>query len=482
VLAIKRGRLVLGLGLVCACTLAFAPSAFADTVNLTRFSPTVSGTADAGVTGVTVDLLRNVIGTDGTVARTQVDSFSATPDGSGNWSGSFPTHAFSNGGDQVEVNYTGASGANEVPQVTIGGGRFLNSAFAPGSGGNAGNEEFFLPADSLDGGFDIPSDGSSINYDNCCASFGYQQFSATVNGNSVGNDGGSGTIPLSTPVGNGDTVVLTAQYTHQFSPGGSTTVNLTDMAPLLDVQLSGDAALNPPAPSEYTKNEPTCSAYLVTNEVICNNLDPGSYTLSFNGASQTISTPSPTWNTGFNPDLVPQEAGATVPNLGAGGKVTLVTGSHTLVTLTVHPFTFTSTTPFGDLLNGSNTTITATCAAGLFLNSGDVCGQNGQLPQPNNAPNGFFFGGFLGQVDETSSGQTQIDFPTIAAQTPNFGESIHTPFQAWGIARYTDQVALANAANPDIRRAAASRPQHAEPGRGDVVDRSARKLELHVGG
>ena len=93
---------------VLLCVGASAAFAAGPSVSVTQFSKTVSGVAPAGVTSVTVDLLRNNVNTSGAVVRNQVDTFTATVS-SGAWSGSFATHAFSGSGDQVEVNYTGGT-------------------------------------------------------------------------------------------------------------------------------------------------------------------------------------------------------------------------------------------------------------------------------------------------------------------------------------------------------------------------------------
>src|ERR1700716_4367955 len=90
------------------CALAFvlglatASSAFAaaDTVNLKRFDRAVSGTVPGFTGSVTVDLLRNTIDVNGASLRQQVDTFMATVDGAGNWSGAFSKHAFSTANDQ----------------------------------------------------------------------------------------------------------------------------------------------------------------------------------------------------------------------------------------------------------------------------------------------------------------------------------------------------------------------------------------------
>ncbi|MDQ6777367.1 MAG: hypothetical protein M3071_14370 [Actinomycetota bacterium] len=437
--------------MTCGLVLALAPSAFADSVNLTRFSKTVSGVAPTTATSVTVNLLRNTTDASSNVVRQQVDTFTATPDATHKWSGSFVTHAFSNGSDQVEVSYTPASTLPNPTQVTIGGGNFLASSMS------ATANQIFLPANNIDGSFGIADNGSSLTCNSSC-----QPFTATVDGTAapapVANK-----ITFTTPVTNANAVLITE--TIPATPPFPTTVTLTDTAPL----LTPDAIGGPPAPFEQARSEASCSAFLVTNEVVCGNLTPGSYALTQVRGGSAVSTQTVT---------VPAQAAknTSIPSLGSasfaglqgGDQLKLASGAHVLTTLTVRPFTISSATPFGDVLNGTpNATVTGVCSPGEFFNdnSQQLCSAAGGIPAPNDFGSSssqislFTFGGVtpidrtLAQLDDTSDGETQIDMPAIAFRTPGDGEAIHTPFAVFALGRYNDPAAMAaavNAAAPSI--------------------------------
>jgi len=261
----RRWPLICALA-VLACWFA-APSASADTINITQFDRTVSGDAGPAFTGtVTVDLLRNTVTTTGVPLREQVDSCTATGvSGGSTWQCSFAMHAFGQIGDQIEVNYSG-TGAPE-PQVTVGFG-----AFAP-----TATDTVTVPAFDLDGDFGISSDGSYLT--------GGCEFcdSWTV------NDGGTTLTPVSdrvnfpTDVSNTTPVTITGIYDN----GSGTDVNYTVNAPLLTPLTANDVASGTHV-DEDDRQAPFCVFYLDTSEVVCNYLDPGSYTLTHVRAGSTL--------------------------------------------------------------------------------------------------------------------------------------------------------------------------------------------------
>lgn len=434
--SVPSWRKLVVLGLTWGFALALAPTAFADTVNLTRFSKTVSGSgAPAGATSVTVDLLRNTTDNTGKVIRQQVDSFTATI-GAGSWTGSFTTHAFSTGEDQVEVNYTGSG---SLLQDTIGAGNFLSTASSPVA------DEVNFPADSIDGDFAVASNGTSMFCSSSCP------FTATVNGGAVLN-GSSGSVTFSPAVTNADAILITETRTQGAGP---TTVNLSDSAPALSPTPIGATGAQ-----FTTMPQASCAAFLVSSEVVCQHITPGSYTLTqVRGAStvatQTLTVPAQTATESFVPDL----GSASFAGLQGGDQLRLAIGTHVLTTLTVRPFTIASVSVVGDLLNGSNTTLTGVCSPGEFFNDSldDVCSTSGAIPSPsegNLATEDLSLTGSnaynpidqtLAQLDDTSSGETQIDEPSVPISSPLYGESIHTPFQVYGIARSDDPAALAAA-------------------------------------
>jgi hypothetical protein len=436
-------RKLLLLGLTCGFALALAPTAFAaDTVSLTRFSKTVTGIAPSGTTLVTVNLLRNTTDVNGNVARQAVDTFTATPGTGGAWTGVFANHDFSTSRDQVEVNYAGSTAP---AQVTIGGGSFLPTASSSTA------EEIFFSANSIDGGYEVASDGTSMDCGGFCS------FTATVNGTALTPSTGSVDFTAAAPAGigraatNADAITITETRTGFSFP---TTVNLTDNAPGLSPLPIGATA-----PAFRFMAQASCAAFMDTNEAVCQNLTPGSYTMtqvrgSTTLATQTVTVPAqPNANSSFIPD----SGSATFAGLQGGDRLQLAIGTHVLTTLTVRTFTITAATPLGDLLNGANTTVSGTCSPGEFFNTGaDVCSATGGVPSPNDLGDSslsLFNGGgnpidrTLGQTDDTSSGLTQIDMPELAVTSPQNGEAIHTPFQVLGIERYNDPAALVAAVN-----------------------------------
>jgi hypothetical protein len=415
-----------------ACLIA-APSAFAivDTVNLTRFSKTVSGNTPGFAGSVTVDLLRNVIAADGTVVREQVDTFTAPVDGSFNWSGSFTKHAFSTGDDQVEVNY---SGTPARMQVTIGGGRFLPSATIAGV-----SHKINARADRLDGRFGVASDGTTMNTGSC----GCNPVTATVNGVAAPVPV-SNKITFSSPVSNADTILITGSFSSL-----GTVAKLTDAAPLL-TPLPADQT--PPV----TRNtlQPDCDFYLNTTEAVCHQLTPGAYTLAhIRGpatlASQTLTVPT----RAATSSLIPSQAASTpFANVAAGDQFRLMAGPRVLTTLTVNPFTVDRLAPFG-LLSDAVVTISGTCTPQIFFPFDSVLCPGGTIP-PNTSLGGAnlslrgsgfnFIGGSedLGQLDDTSPGGTEIDMPSVALHIPGDESGVRVPFVVLAFTGYNEPRAL----------------------------------------
>jgi hypothetical protein len=431
-------------GLAAAAVLAFASTAAADTVNITRFSKKVSGTASSGVTSVTVDLLRNTLDANGQPVRTQVDTFTASVGSGGAWSGTFAGHAPSTALDQVQVDYTGG-GAN----VTVGGGAFLPIA----SGSTA--HDVTDPFDSEDGSFGLASDGKTLRCFTGSCSGG---FTAAVDGTAAPAPV-AGAVTFSTAVTATNAVTVTVPTTL-----GGTTVNLTDSAAMLTPLPSGVTG-----PVNSTRFEPACTAYVVTTELVCRNLDPGSYTLTqARGTStvqtQTLKVPAQAANT----SLIPSYGSASFGGFNAFDQVALSTGAHVLTTLTIDPVKYAFTAPIGDFLNGASSTVTGSCTAGLFFtdhlqsasagNSADVCGPGAAIPPVNQlAELGTSLGDggvqplvtdtLIGERDDTSAGSTQVDMPQVVFSTPSHGEAIHTPFKVLAIAEYNDPGAMVTQAD-----------------------------------
>jgi hypothetical protein len=426
--SIRKVRLVLGL--TCVFGLAFAQAAIADdNINLTRFSKAVSGQAPASFNGtVTADLLRNTLGSNGAVVREQVDSFVTTAS-AGSWSGAFATHAFATKGDEVEVNY---SGSGAPPQVTIGEGALLPTA----------TRTVDAPANGIDDNFGISSDGKLLGDGGCSCS----SFSAIVDGVPAPAPV-SGTITFTTPVSNTNVVTITGTFTSGATPP-ITTVHLTDDAPLLTPVAAGAIG-----PQIGARSQPACSFYLVTSEIACFNLTPGSYTVTqLRGggsvASQPLSVPGQSANSG----TVPSVGSAAFASVAPGDQLvlTLAGRAHPLSTLTVDPLTVSINSGGRDVENGAHTKLTGTCTPGLFIDDGKTTCADGTIPSPNNLA--FLHtalgtvdrvGQDIGLLDETSAGSTEVDMPQVELITPDNGRSVQTPLQALAVVRYNDAASLA---------------------------------------
>jgi hypothetical protein len=424
------GRARLAAISTCLLAAGLAPAASADTVNIAHFSKTVSGTVATGVTGVTVDLLRNTLDVNGNVVRNQVDTFTATPDSNGKWTGQFATHAPSAAGDEVEVDYTGGGS-----QVTVGGGNFLPLA------ASATGHDVAYPFDRLNGHIGVGSDGKAITCGNCGSGW-----SATVDG-SAAPASSAANITLSSPVTDLNVINVTDTVT-----SGGTTVNFTDGAPLLSVTEP-----NATSPVTNLMAEPDCIAYAVTSEVVCEHLVPGSYVVSQNRAGtqiaqQPLTVPAAaTLPPPAGDDVpIPSLGSATLQPLQSGDQIVLTVAGRKLTTLTVSAPRVFSGAGLPDLLTGAaSTMIGGTCAPAEFLlPSGDICSNGGTIPVPNGLGHADLSlstatgAGLIGQGDDGSAGSTRIDMPALALSTPFDGESIHTPFRVLGLAQYLDPAAL----------------------------------------
>jgi hypothetical protein len=461
--AVPIRRKLLILGLTAGFALAAAPAAFAANnvpqVNLTMFGTVVSGTAPStasGFAGVTVYLLRNTRNpTTGVVTLNVVDTFAATPSATtGLWTGSFAAHRFAGGLDEVEIVYSGTplpappTVADPTPtaptQVTILG----NSSLAvPSASSPPGAIEIFPR--SIDGNYSIDPTGATLT----CLSSNCSEVSS-VNGATPVAGVATDTLALSPAAVNTKATPITTSVTDFNS---ETVVTLTGSLPLLSLSIpvAGAPAGFPPD-TQTVSSAPVCTAYLVTTEVVCTGLTPGSYTLTDGTSTQTITVPaaSPATYQG-NGLFVPSEAGASIPGLAGGQTVILSDGSNVLTTLKVASLKIASITPLGDLLTGrSITTETGTCTAGVYFfsnggpSSPDLCTPSALFPAPHST-------GDFGQLNEGGFGNTQVDLPFIT-QASLGGGSVYSPFIVTAFPRYVDhlvQVAADNTRTPSVGQA-----------------------------
>jgi hypothetical protein len=153
-------------------------------------------------------------------------------------------------------------------------------------------------------------------------------------------------------------------------------------------------------------------------------------------------------------DLIPsQAASAPFADVRAGDQLKLSVGAHILTALAVNPFTVSRSSPLVDLQNDEAIFVTGTCTGAQFFSDGEFC-PGGPIPALNNlgfteVSLPFFFGlraiglgETLGQLDDTSAGNTQIDMPDMSYRSPQGGESVRTPFTAVALARFNDPATL----------------------------------------
>jgi hypothetical protein len=417
----RHKRLLLG-SAVCLAFLASASSAFAagNTINVARFSKTVSGntgTAYAGV--VTVNLLRNTFDVKGVATRNPVDTCTATASGAtGAWMCSFATHAFAGSEDLVEVNYAAGSGAPTKLTVLIGDGR--RTAQTPPT-----PENVTFGNGGLDGTFGIAAGGATLSDFGGCSCGSY---TATVDGIAAPVPV-AGVVTFTTPVTDANNVQITGKYTG----GSGTTVNLMDGAPLLAVAPAGYAGM---APYNTSRSEPTCTFYLATSEYVCNNLTPGTFTVKqLRGAAtvstQTFSVPAQTG------DSVPSEGGVKLMSVAPGDQLELLVGSHLYANVTVAGLVTHWASPITDIENGHQNTLSGTCVNGNFFSGQELLCSGAAIPgaQAGEGPG-------VSQLDDTG-GTTTVDYPDIPVSVPRYGELVHTPATALVILRYEDQIANA---------------------------------------
>jgi hypothetical protein len=388
---------------------------------------------------VTVNLLRNATDGNGLLVRRVVDTFTAAASPAGAWSGSFTKHAPSGAHEQIEVNASGGTGA--PPLVTVGSAPFLPAATA----GTAHIVDVNFGS-ALDGNISIASDGSTLHIGG-----GSAPWSVSVDGTVTGPQASDDFPFAANHLTKANAVLASGTFTD-----ASTTVTFSDWAPLL-TPVAGDDSPAPP-PAQVTMPEPECTFYLVTSEIVCRHLTPGSYTVTqvrggSNVASQPLTVPARTPTPAR--EFLPSEGSAALSGVAAGDQLKLTSGAHVLSTLSVNPMTIQRNSPFGDINNGANATLTGSCVAGVFFNVGrsDLC-VDGTIPATSDAVfsntslgSVNAVGRVIGQLDDTSAGSTEVDMPSVAYQTPLSQEGIRTPFAAFALARYNEPAAIVAADN-----------------------------------
>jgi hypothetical protein len=203
--------------------------------------------------------------------------------------------------------------------------------------------------------------------------------------------------PFGTPVTDEDSVVVRVS---QKNDDGS---RLTLSAP---VGLTGNGF------GGSGSGAPTCAGDLVTGDVTCRRLKPGTFTVS--RARGAVTAPF---------TLVQNDDGAggtTVPGgLQAGDTVTLKKQGGTRAITTLRLSTLRLDFVDGVVTGGS-------CQPRLWL--GDPSGPNGICPQNGSLP---LASGSTSQLDDLGGGATTVFVPDFDTVIPSYGDSVGGSFQAY---------------------------------------------------
>jgi Collagen triple helix repeat (20 copies) len=376
---------------VCTCLVTFALRAASATaaapprVEITRYSPVLTGNIGAAVAGVQVQvkLLREGVLVDTAPV--------ASTNASGSWTAILPTHAPSNARDEVEVDY---SGTGAPADYLYGDGS--------GSGATAG-------FGSLDGNVSIAADGSGgevLCADTAgasCSSVSAQILygdgeRATVEGTPSVGDPSVRDLVFSPTVGLGDAVTITAEFVEN----DGSVFSLTVPAPLPGVGDVADGA---------GSVAPTCTADLVTLSVSCGPLAAGSYTLVQSRQGVQVTSQSEAI------ELEDSYASYQLGSLQAGDTLTLKLDGddeRALAVLHVQPLSVQEQESLGAGGPSAGTTGGA-CQPLEWLAEGDgICPANGQLPADSTP----------GTEDDLGGSTTTVTPPLIEEVSPTDGEDV----------------------------------------------------------
>ncbi len=337
-------------------------------VTITPYSSAVSGNigeSKAGVT-VTATLERR----NGAGGATPVTSTTSTTDATGGWSLSLAPHAFvGGGGDQLAVHYAPPAGQTvTVPEDTTYAGQYDPTA-------------------------EISADGAAINESNYVGPCGNVSF--LINGTAhpaTTRPNGSCSFSPSSALTDQDHVqsaVTHPSYTD--ATNGSSSILTT----VSDVGLPG-----------LSQGPPTCTGDLVSGQVVCGNLDTGTFSVSRNGGTPIPLTSSPA------PYSTSYQGSAFLPGLKSGDVVTLdESGAHptTRHLTTLHMYTLRADV-------AANGTVSGVCQPNQAFASGGLCPSSGQLSQTSY--------GYPSEVDDLSGGSTILTPPALGDQIPTYDGSI----------------------------------------------------------
>jgi hypothetical protein len=415
-------------------------------VNLTQFSPTVTGNIGSATqnVGVTVTLVRS----DADGNPVPVASNTRATDANGNWTVPL-SHAVGDDRDEIDVDYSdapGQPGSSPMPNHQV---------ILTGNGGNPFTESGWTGWTALDNGYLLTNDDPtspgqpSVTMGPC---FQTGVLGVALNGSAV-TESVTETSPtqfcstaldtadydFASPLGPGDVVTTSSNDNRAFqgpdlaaigetsNPNGGL-VNLTIQTGEPD---ASSAFVNPLGPTfPVVSGFPTCTADLGTQTVTCTGLvaDSGDYTVNGNGGT-----------TDDNGTLV-------VPmSIHRGDSLALSNGSRTLTTLHVANLQV-------NIVGDGATVASGTCAPGEYygapltsvptnVSAGDPsflaggAALTGEICPTTGDATGLPTAG-ISQTDDTSGGQTMTEVADVADTSPMEGETVYGAFTA--LAEATD--------------------------------------------
>lgn len=380
-------------------------------VTITPYSRTVSGTIGTATAGVTVHLLlKRSYGAD------TVDTATATTNGAGAWTATFPVHAPLPGyGDEVAVSYsgTGAPAASSYA-AGVGGSGVLNP-----SGTTLTISCSWYSESETGCGSSIPV---SVHYGTGATASvaatpgfpGSTEYQATLSPSVTANDAVTFTPTLPYDSWNGSEVVP------------------SQLAVVLTAGLPGVEASYEEGEEYAPGPTPHCAVDLTASRIVCQKLQGGgSYTLEqlragTPVASQPVTAVAP--HSG-----APGIAEATFAGLQTGDELALIapaaggTAARTLTTLHLLPLSLAITEPDAHLGEGEGAGI---CQPGeLELETSQVCHPDGTFSPlewyggPYGIPSRF--------VDDLSGGVVKVSVPTFHDESPIDNETVAPSFTAY---------------------------------------------------
>jgi len=395
-------------------------------VQLTQFSPTVSGNIEHHTAGVSVTVTLQRASASGTPVT--VASGSTTTAGDGSWSVSLGSHAVGDDRDVITVGYSGAGAPTPRREQIL-----------TGNGGNPFTESGWTGWVAMDNGSLVTNTQTvqgfpppTITLEPC--------FQTGVEAFSVGGVAGSqsptdfcntttdaATAPLKAAVTPGQAVIWSSLDDRAFTPPGDPSPNLTGALVTLTVpagEPDSVSSFSNPFVAIPQGGFPACTGDLEAKIVTCTGLVPGgTYTLKDRA---TIAS-SNADGTGT----------VSVPLAIKGGDtVTLSNGSRTLTALHVahlrvaikgnqtvlsrghcQPGEY-----YGPPVTTPPTSASAGSITGGIALTGEICPLNGNaagLPAST-----------IAQTDEFGGGQTATEVPLIVSTTPLNGANVFGAFTA----------------------------------------------------